>query len=382
MGDLTMIRSLGLANVPSIVITTEPDDIKLRSRYAHGYYLVEGFAAEKAEKTCAQLVELARRLRPFVSGRMPLFYGTDAQLAFVHRFRDVLSEGYLFLLNSDELAHALWDKELFFDVARRAGVPVPRTARGDDLDELSRLRAPLLVKPRTKIDWKHLRNTLFLGGAKARVFGALEELLQDPHFTAARGSVLVQEHIPGTVRDLYSFHGFVDREGSLLSHYVGRKIRTYPERAGESSFIELVHDDRVAELGMRVAAALGVRGVFKIDVIRDERDGSFQVLEVNARYNLWNYLGAVHGVNLPLVAYEYLVHGAAPRRPSTYRPRYRWLHFYRDYKAYRERDGGPMGLATWAASIATSRNVYESFAWTDPQPFGAWAVDALRRKLL
>ena len=138
----------------------------------------------------------------------------------------------------------------------------------------------------------------------------------------------------------------------------------------------------MTDLGERVIRRLGVRGVFKIDMIKDERDGTLYVLEINARYNLWNYLGAVHGVNLPVIAYEYLAFGQVPACGTLGRPRYRWLNFYRDYKAYREQSAaGSTSFARWATSIATSRNVYEAFAWNDPEPFGWWVLDSLRKKL-
>jgi predicted ATP-grasp superfamily ATP-dependent carboligase len=124
-----------------------------------------------------------------------------------------------------------------------------------------------------------------------------------------------------------------------------------------------------------------MRGVFKIDLIRDARDGTLLVLEINARYSLWSYLGAVHGVNLPGVAYDVLVRGRTPAPPD-YQPRYRWLNLYRDAKACQEaHEDGPLRYVKWAASIASPRNVYEAFAWSDPRPFGAWLVDYLGKKV-
>jgi D-aspartate ligase len=90
------------------------------------------------------------------------------------------------------------------------------------------------------------------------------------------------------------------------------------------------------------------------------------VLEVNARFNLWHHLGAAHGVNLPAVAHEYLVHGRVPLRPPEYQPRVRWQNVYRDLKALR--DLGPAGVAPslWTLFRPT---VHELFAWRDPAPF-------------
>jgi predicted ATP-grasp superfamily ATP-dependent carboligase len=380
IGDLTLVRALGLAGIPSVVVTTDPEDITLRSRYVVGRVVVPGFVDRRGE-TLERLLEAGRHLLVAWGRRAPLFFGTDAQLAFVHDHRDALGEAFAFLLNDDALARSLWDKERFDDIARRAGVPVPLTARGDDHGAIGRLRAPLVVKPRTKVAWRDVQNDLFGGRGKARVFANARELDACPAFRVHARGLLVQEHVPGATRDLASFHGFVDPSSRLLAWFCGRKIRTYPMTAGESSFIELTRDRDVEALGKDVVRRLGLRGVLKIDMIKDPRDGRLFVLEINARYNLWNYLGAAHGVNLPRVAYDLLVRGrAAP--PTYYEPRHRWVNFYRDALACREATHeGHLRWLRWAASLAKGSNVYEAFAWTDPRPFAAWLGDQVRRKV-
>jgi predicted ATP-grasp superfamily ATP-dependent carboligase len=341
--------------------------------------VITGFHAGARDATLRALLDLGRRLRTASGRKPPLYYGTDAQLAFVHDRRGPLGEQFAFLLNDDGLTRALIDKELFSTFARRVGVPVPATSRGDDLDGVRRLRPPLVVKPRSKVRWGHLHDVLG-GCSKARVFRSTETLLDDTGFRTHAADLLVQEQVPGKTSDLVSFHGFVDANGRLLGAFCGRKIRTYPDVAGESSFIELTRDPAVFEIGRDTALRLGLRGVFKIDMIRDPRTFALFVLEVNARYNLWSYLGAAHGVNLPHIAYDLLIHGRAST-PPLYLPRYRWLNFYRDAKACREAKGaGALRYAKWAKSILSSRKIYEAFAWDDPAPFVYWLGGYLRKK--
>jgi hypothetical protein len=96
---------------------------------------------------------------------------------------------------------------------------------------------------------------------------------------------------------------------------------------------------------------------------------------VNARFTLWSYLGAVHGVNLPQVAYEHLLGGEAPAS-RRFAPRVRWLNFYRDYKSFKEQHkSGELSFLRWGWSLVTSPKVYETFAWNDPAPFAWWALD-------
>src|SRR5439155_27213452 len=177
----------------------------------------------------------------------------------------------------------------------------------DQHDAIAKLRPPLVIKPRGKVNWKHLQRDLFDGRGKAKTFHSAAELLSHPAVSAHASELLVQECISDDVTDLLSFHGFADDHGEILAYYCGRKIRTFPAVAGESSFIELTRDPRLEELGFDVVRRLRLRGVFKIDVVREPRDDSLYVLEINARFNSWNYLGAVHGVTLPLMPYRYVV---------------------------------------------------------------------------
>jgi predicted ATP-grasp superfamily ATP-dependent carboligase len=162
----------------------------------------------------------------------------------------------------------------------------------------------------------------------------------------------------------------------VLDSFVGRKLRTYPPRTGESSFIELDRDDELLALGASIAAKLPLKGVFKMDFKRDERTGRWYLLEINARFNLWHYLGARNGVNLLRVVYEYLLEGARPSAAGEYATTYRWLSLDHDVRAFLAlRANGEMGWVTWLCTIVFSRNVYNLFSWRDPGPWlGFWGV--------
>jgi predicted ATP-grasp superfamily ATP-dependent carboligase len=373
-GDLSLVRPLGWAGIPIVSVVTEPDAAVLRSRYVDGHCFVPGFLPHEQARTARALLRLGERLTSELGERVPLFYGQDGQLELLYRHRPQLEAHFLFTLNDESLAWALHDKSLFFPRCVDAGVRAPRTVvptPGEDLSRaLDELRPPLVVKPRTKNDWKPIQRALFEGKAKARIFESAAELLAHPRFAELADLVVVQELIEGPVTALYSFHGFATPDGRLLASFSGRKLRTYPPVAGESAFIELVHDPEIDAFGRDAVARLGIRGPFKLDLIRDARSLEVYLLEVNARFNLWHHLGAANGVNLPLLAYEYLCHGRVPLEPPRYGVRARWVDFYRDLQHHREDRG--LSTPRWLASLAFGHAVHETFAWDDPMPFVAW----------
>ena len=134
----------------------------------------------------------------------------------------------------------------------------------------------------------------------------------------------------------------------------------------------------MAELGREVVERVPLKGPFKIDFKRDARTGRLFVLEVNARYNLWHYLGAANGLNLPAIAYEYMLSRARPAKPS-FRTRTRWVCLPLDVRAYRQLAAtGDLNPVRWLASLALHPKVYDTFAWSDPAP----ALVGLRERLL
>jgi len=232
-----------------------------------------------------------------------------------------------------------------------------------------------LLKPRAKRDWHNsaLCQRLFDGEGKAVVFPDGAAARAHPVVSLFHEQLTFQEYIPGDDTALWSYHGFADEHGNVIGAFTGRKVRTYPAGMGESAYIELAHDAALHSLGADVARRCELRGPFKIDFKRDAWDGRWYVLEINARYTLWQYLGAANGANLMRVAYDYLVsreHTAVPvPRTGT-----RWIDASLDFKAARQlMREGQLGWAGWLGSLVGSRKLYNVFSWSDPNPFVHWA---------
>ncbi len=327
-GGLNLLRPLGFAGIPAIVASPYPREPALSSRYCNGRCLLPPLHEQEAVVETLLVVE--QRLASTLGCRIPLFYGNDDHLNLIYSFREQLTPRFLLLLNEPDVARALIDKNRFEALARDRGLAVPRTLTWDDTGPgaLSRADGPVLVKPKVKVGWDdsaiHLR--LFGGEGKARVFKNGREVMAHPLASQLKEQLTFQPFIPGGDDSLWSFHGYADERGQLLAWFVG-----------------------------------------------------------HARFNLWHHMAAKNGVNLPQVAYDYLVHGT--RAAGTrYRTTFRWLYFRLDVRAFRElASRGELGLGGWLASLARSRKVYDLFSWTDPAPWlrvgGERVISRLRRWL-
>ena len=381
LGGLNVARALGLAGIPVIVAAARACETALASRYCSGGMKLPPLSERRAAVDA--LLHAGKRLTAALGKRVPLFYTNDECQRLVQDHRAELGEHYALLLNDAEVADAVIDKDRFQPLAARRGLPIPDSVAWESLEAFAR---PVLVKPHAKfasnVSLMHKR--IFGRGGKARVFQDGRALLADSNVQQVRDQLLIQEYVEGDDRQIWSFHGFADEDGRLLAWFVGRKIRTYPVLTGTSSFLELAHDDEVAALGRQVVASLPLKGVFKIDLKRNARTGQLRVLEVNARYNLWHYLGTVNGVNLPSTAYRYLVYGERPTTEPRPRADYRWIYLRYDWRAYRQLAArGELRFAGWLASLVSKPFVCQLFSWRDPLPFfdrgWYWASTKLRR---
>ena len=374
LGGLNIVRALGLAGIPAIVASQDRRAPSLASRYCAGHIPLP--AISDREAVVDALVRAGRALAEKHGRSVPLFYDNDDRLALVQDCRDALAPHFALLLNERSLGEALLEKSAFQALAERTGLPAPRRNEWDALDAE---RGPVLCKPRTRTAWDNsaVRMQLFGGAGKARVFASGREARANALAAQLAAKLQFQEYVPGGDEAIWSFHGFAAPGGEVLASFIGRKIRTFPAHTGDSCYLRLAHDEGLAALGRDIAARCALAGVFKMDFKRHPETGRYYLFEVNTRFNLWHYLGAKNGVNLPKVAYDYLLFNKLPQFVKA-KSSYRWLSLREDWRAQRE---GQVSLPRWLASLAYVPKVYDIFAWSDPLPFVRYWTGRIRSAL-
>jgi D-aspartate ligase len=375
LGGLNVARALGLAGIPVVVACSDDEEPALFSRYCTAIWRLPPL--RQAEAVCQSLESLAARLRAIYPCSVPLFFSNDDYLRFVNAHRERLEARFRMLLNEEATTLALLDKDRFARFASERGLPVPRDL---SWETLATHAGPVLVKPATKQGWE-ARPALaeLFEGNKARVWPDGATARAEAALARVQSDVVLSEYIEGGDTDLWCFDGVADEHGEVMASHVGRKLRCSPPLTGDSSYIELVDEPQLQRLGREIARAIPLRGIFNMDLKRDPATGRFYLLEINARCNLWLYIGARNGMNLAKVFYEYLVRGDRPRE-MRYRARYRWIDFKLDRAAYRAlASAGRTTFPGWIASLCAPK-VYSVFAWRDPGPFIAMLLHRVRRR--
>lgn len=359
MGDMDLVRPLGLAGIPCAVVARPGAAV----RYSRFTRAVVEWADPwtEAERLVERLLEFARRQpQPPV-----LYYQEDRELLLVSRFRAALTPAFRFVIAEPELVEALVDKARFQELAEREGLPVPATCRLDpargDRPERVTLPFPLLLKPLTRRTdlWRlvepHGKAVLLPDAAALRALW--------PRIEAAGIPVLAQELIPGPETRIESYHCYVDALGRRRGEFTGRKIRTYPLEFGHSTALEITGEEDVLRLGRALVAQLDLRGVAKLDFKRAP-DNTLRLLEINPRFNLWHHPAALAGVNLPAVVYRDLT-GQPDAEAGSARAGVRWCLPWHDLPAALAAGVSLPAWAMWTLGCPARSGI----SIDDPLPF-------------
>jgi D-aspartate ligase len=358
LGDMDLVRPLGVAGIP-VVVAAPPGCPTLYSRYTR-----EALPWPEGADAGADLLDSLIRFGMSQPEPPVLFYEGDTELQLISRNRERLEGAFRFVLPEAELVENLLDKGRFTVLADRLDLPVPASRRirphaepdPGDLD----LTFPVIVKPLVRLaSWTPIGGTY-----KALQVDTASELRDLwPRLAASGLEFLVQELIPGPESRIESYHVYVDAEGDVAAEFTGQKIRTLPTMHGHSTSLVITDAADVAELGRELARRLELRGVAKFDFKR-RPDGRLALLEINPRFTLWHNLGAAAGVNVPALVYCDLV---GRPRPAVNTPRagMRWCTPLDDWRAAKE---SGVSLASWLR-WALGCEVKSRFAWDDPMPF-------------
>jgi predicted ATP-grasp superfamily ATP-dependent carboligase len=364
---IATVRALAECGVDIHAFVFRPDDPLRDSRYATK---VRCFHFQHDEPGLIRfLIHYAKSL-----GHRPVVLPTgDAHALMLARYAAEL-EPYcrIWQLPHAELAQMV-NKTSLYQAAQAAGVPIIPSIATPTLAELVEWtrynEGPYILKP----SYEGVGSCKLLG--KNLVLDNREQLLSYVRNHGAE-SLVVQRMIRGGDGNIFDCYGLVDRSGRVVSLTSHHRIRQYPPNFGATSLGEIPAPlPGVAEQFLFTATELlfkSVRfhGIFGIEWLRDEKTGSFYLIDFNARPFLT--IGHLRdcGVNLPMLAYRDLVgESLATIDPRPAVKRKRWIYITKDIDTFRmlrptaQRIGG----LTWLTSVVSCRS-FAYLSWRDPMP--------------
>jgi D-aspartate ligase len=357
---LGIARTLGRRGIPVIGVDHRPDQPGMHSRFVTP--MICSNIQKEPDKVLDALMERGEEL----DERPVLFPASDPAVLFISRNRNKLAKRFEFIAASEKVQEAMVNKRLQYNEAIRLGIPMTETFYPRSMEEveegMKRLRFPAFIKPL----YSHLWFPIF--GVKGFVVKDAEELREKMAMVFASGQeVMVQDIIWPPGKDLYNAGAYIGRDGYVSPVITWQKVRQYPPNFGVASLASSCHQPEVAELGMKFMKGLGYQGIASVGFKKDERDGRWKLIELNARTWMAHELSDRAGV--PLVYLQYLDLSGQPKPDlADFRDGVRWWDGLNDLDSFwRLRRRGEMTTVQWLRSWMGS-DVFSHYAPDDLRP--------------
>jgi D-aspartate ligase len=354
-GGLGVVRSLGQAGVPVIVIDAELSAPGMHSRFAR--------SAAVAARSGPALVKDLLNLRLTTANKPVLFLTSDDAALTVSKYRADLEASYHFRLPPHERLTALMDKIGFQKAAETHQFAMPKSLiieRQEDFTRLSQLRFPCIIKPAIKTDAFFQRNSL---GRGYKVSSSAEAETIGRSILPLVPALVVQEWIAGDEDQIYFCLQYRGNDGPVSS-FTGRKLTIWPPHVGITASCTgaLAEHAQLSALTERFFAAVSFVGMGGIEFKRDPRSGQFLMIEPTVgRVDWQEEVATLHGINIPLAAYLYELGLTVPETTQASKSII-WQDAWMQYKSARHH--------RHASDVANKSSVCDAY-WRRDDPWPA-----------
>lgn len=278
------------------------------------------------------LGRVAQQLQSDGERPLLLLAGYDHLVRIVSEHTEELSAmGYVFPnLTAAQLDRAAL-KENFYALCDEIGIKYPKTVSMDcsqgvqavdqfleSVTEIG-LDYPLVLKAGDGAAWA---NTRFPGRRKVHFLyepEQLQEILTQAINAGYRGSLIIQQFIPGPDANLRILTHFRDRTGhNALTGLAEVIVEDHaPGLEGNSRAVVAIADAAVEEQGARLMQALDWHGFGMFDIKVHETTGEAYFLEMNPRLGRHHYYLTVAGANPALYLYREFIEPTPHGEPVT-----------------------------------------------------------------
>ena len=300
--SLGIVRSLTEKGIPVFIIECE----KSISRYSRYVNRVEkNYALLSSSSFAEYLISLAQRenLKGWV-----LFPTDDECVRLLSIHRDALKDWYRNPVPSWDISEKIYYKKKAYEFADSISIPIPKNYHGLKAEDFLNqdLNFPIVLKPDYK---KEYYSKTRKKGLRVDTLEAFNEEFKKMSSIIDPSNIVVQEMILGGPKNLYSYATFFDGEKSVAGMSAIR-WRQHPMDFGHATtYAESVFVPELERLSEKLLKAIGYYGLAEVEFMKDDRDGKFKFIEINARTWGWHTLAKAAGVNLPFVLYQSMVYG-------------------------------------------------------------------------
>ncbi len=277
-GGVGAIRTLGRAGVPVYTVTEDRFTPAAVSSHLRGRFIAPTTGLEDDDRLLEIFTDIGKQL-----GHPTIVLPTDDEAAvFVAEHADVLSPWFITPAVEPGLPRRLASKRGLHDACVGLGVPVPRASFPSSLADIAAFaeRASFPVVAKNVDPFDRLSDPVVDFSTVVRT---PEHLMELAATWPDHPSVMLQEYIPREVAEDWIFHAYCDASSECLVGFTGVKYRSWPPRAGVTSYARVVTNHALAQQSADLCRRLGFRGIVDLDWRFDRRDQQYKLLDFNPR---------------------------------------------------------------------------------------------------
>ncbi len=277
-GGVGAIRTLGRAGVPVYAVTEDRATPAAVSRHLRGRFVAPTSGLEDEARLLEIFSGIGKQL-----GRPVIALPTDDEAAvFLAEHAEELAPWFIMPAVPSGLPRQLASKRGLHEMCVELGIPTPQAIFPSSLAEVAAFaeRATFPVVAKNVDPFSRLRDPVV---NNSTVIRTPESLLAQAATWPDPPAVMLQEYIPRAVAEDWIFHAYCDRQSECPVAFTGVKYRSWPPRAGVTSYARVVTNDALAQQSEELCRRLGFRGIVDLDWRFDRRDRRYKLLDFNPR---------------------------------------------------------------------------------------------------
>lgn len=295
---LVVTRSLGKNNIDVTNTDSETYSAAFFSRYSKNYFLTPPAAKYPDEFIEATLNYIKNNNIDLL---MPV---NSVETLLISKYKDMFTQHTNLPFEDYSKMIKLHDKGKLSEVAEELNIPIPKTYKIEDLEEVeglsNKLHFPVVIKLKNStsskgIEYAHSQKEFIL---------KYKETVTKFNLTPLNYP-LVQEYIPGEGYGV----SLLMNHGDLRALFAHRRLREYPITGGPSTLRESIRHPEMEEIAIKLMEYFDWYGVAMVEFKLNKHTNKPFMIEVNPRF--WGSLNqAIYsGVDFPYLLYKMAIDG-------------------------------------------------------------------------
>lgn len=358
---LGAVRCLGRAKVPVLWLDSSSKHVGFHSKYC------KGMICPNPRNDPDKYIDCLLNMGSMLNKKAVLFPVRDVEVINILKFKSQLEKYYHIPMADFEISEILFNKNLFYKRLEKLNIAHAKTYFPNNISDVEKvskkINYPCVLKPFYSASFVLDFNT------KAFIANTSKDLIYLYKKASSKNhEVIIQEIIPGNVRNMYGLNAYFDKTFSPNGVFMYRRIREWPHGMGNGCYIESVKIPEIEKIITPLIKNIKYHGIIDAEIRKDPRDDEFKLIEINSRCWMQCSLPARCGINIPYFAYLDAI-GKNIEKPTEIIENVKWLYMREDVcsslKSFFKRD---LSIFDWIKSYRGEKE-YSIFAKDDIIPF-------------